>query len=119
MPKKATTKTEKSDIFIYRDESGGYATHPTPFVIHDDLETIRFRNLTNAQIKVEFKKPIVNPQTFSIGPGKKKKVTCQPGQAGVYEYKIGLATPPAAPGLQQLPKTYAQGHSSPKMIVDT
>jgi hypothetical protein len=120
--KKTTTtsaSTEPSDIFIYRLESGAYAAHPSPFVIHPGVEKIRFRNLTGAAVRVQFKAPVVQKQGFNVGAGKKKVVSCASCRPGIYEYKIQFATPPSAPGIQQLPRTYAQGHSSPKIIVDT
>jgi hypothetical protein len=76
--------------------------------------------LTIDRIKLRFKSPVIEPSAFTMAPNTKKAVSVNESIApGIYEYKAELVTPPAAPGVQQLPKTYAQGHSSPKMIVDT
>ncbi len=119
-PKRAKRK-ERSDIFIYRLESGGYSADPSPFIIHRDLEEIQFRNLTSTDIRIQVKSRLLIPSTFTV----KANTTMPPvkvnpsAKPGIYEYKAQIATPAGPPGVQQLPKTYAQGQSSPKMIVDT
>jgi hypothetical protein len=120
--KKATKKTTnkaRSDIFIYRLESGAYSAHPSPFIIHPGVDWIWFRNLTNDSISLQMNGVPVSPSTFSLRPNRRKKVTVTASpQAGIYEYKVRFRTPPPPPGVRQLHRTYAQGASSPKMIVD-
>ena len=41
--RKTAKKVKPSDIFIYRTESGGYSTDPSPFIIRQTSKPIRFR----------------------------------------------------------------------------
>ena len=118
--KKSTKKKrEKSDILICYLENGGYSVHPSTFIVHDRVKPIYFRNLTSSTIQLLLKEGPVSPSTLTLRPDARRRVSVdESADPGIYEYKVKAPTPPRIPGIRQLPKTYAQGSSSPKMIID-
>jgi hypothetical protein len=116
---KEPMKKEGSDIFIYRSENGAFSAHPSLFVIHHGDKDVQIRNLTGDRIDIWLKRGPLSPPKLSINGGETRVFRVRrSAKPGIYEYKLQAPTAPPPPDVEQLPRTYAQGSSSPKMIVD-
>jgi len=122
---------DQSDVFICRLKKDDYWAYPSPFIARGGGSEIRFRNLTDDAILIDFGKAPVHEKMLSLGPGAADYVIVN-GDAlsGLYEYKARVTVSATGRKMQAAsgkarrqagkPKPIlVKGGSPPRIIIDT
>ena len=118
---------DESDVFIYKVKKDDYRAHPSPYVAHGTGTEVKFRNLTDETVALDFAGVPVHEPTLKLPAGTSDSVFVNgDARPGLYEYKAhallkapGARNTGAKARAPKAPRRVAvRGSSPPTVIVD-
>jgi hypothetical protein len=107
----------ESDVFIYKVKKDDYRAHPSPFVAHGAGTEVKFRNLTDETVEIDFTGMPVHEPTLTLAASGIDSVFVN-GDAtpGYYTYAAHALVRAAAPAASRRRAAKAPSRKAPRRV---